>query len=98
MGGAHPQRSFLINLKMVLKFAKELGFDTQEQYFEYIVDSRINGNLKQSRELFNNLLNDGMQGERANFWNWLGSMYCTSMEEDQRKEFFRDWEKFFCVR
>lgn len=75
---------------MVLKLAKELGFETQEEYFEYIVDSRRNGNHKQSKELFSKLSN-GMQGEKASFWNWLEESFCSLMDEDEAGEFFTEW-------
>ena len=81
---------------MVLKLAKELGFETQEEYFEYIVESRINGNRKQARELFSKL-SDGMQGEKASFWNWLGESFCSEMTQEETKEFFGEWRKFFSI-
>lgn len=81
---------------MVLKLAKELGFETQEEYFEYIVESRINGNRKQARELFSKL-SDGMQGEKASFWNWLGESFCSVKGEEETREFFGEWRKFFSI-
>jgi hypothetical protein len=83
---------------MVLKFAKELGFETQEEYFEYILESRTNGNLKQSRELYHNLLNVGLRSENADFWNWLGESFCSEMTHEETREFFREWRKFFNIR
>ena len=35
--------------------AKDYDFESKEQYFEYIVDSLINGNRSQVRELFNQM-------------------------------------------
>jgi hypothetical protein len=37
------------------KDIQSLDFKTIEEYFEYIVDSKINGNYNQANELFNDL-------------------------------------------
>lgn len=37
------------------KLIKSLDFDTIEDYFNYIVDSRTNGNRQQAQELFKTL-------------------------------------------
>ena len=47
-----------------------LGFDTIEQYFGYIVESRYNGQHTQAKELFY-YLEEGMQGQRVAFFRWL---------------------------
>lgn len=86
---------------MVLKFAKELGFNTKEEYFQYIIESNLNGNKKQSRELYNNLLNDGMQGERASFWAWLKKTYCEeilNLDNEDTEIFLGNWKAFFAGR
>jgi hypothetical protein len=82
---------------MVLKLAKQLGFETQEEYFEYILESRKNGNHKQARELFSKL-SDGMQGEKASFWNWLGESFCSIMSEEETREFFSEWRDYLHKR
>ncbi len=78
---------------MVLKLAKQLGFETQEEYFGYIVDSRSNGNHKQARELFSRL-SDGMQGEKVSFWNWVGESFCSTMSEEEKGAFFSEWGNY----
>lgn len=50
-----------------LKTIKNLDFDTMEDYFNYIVDSEINGNTKQMKELFNKLSNE----QKKNFFMWI---------------------------
>jgi len=35
--------------------AKELNFQTESEYFEYIIESLINGQRQQVRALFNNM-------------------------------------------
>jgi hypothetical protein len=82
---------------MVLKLAKQLGFETQYEYFGYIVDSRSNGNHKQARELFSKL-SDGMQGEKVSFWNWLGESFCSTMSEEEKGAFFSEWGNYLRKR
>lgn len=48
--------------------------NTIEEYFEYIIESRTNGQHKQARELFG-LLSEGMQGQRAQFFAWFEETY-----------------------
>lgn len=47
-----------------------LGFKKIEEYYNYIVESRINGQHTQSKELFSDLC-DGMQGQKVEFFRWL---------------------------
>ena len=51
-----------------------LGFETLEDYFEYILESKANGQHAQARELFREL-SEGMQGQRAEFFNWVETTY-----------------------
>lgn len=44
------------------------GFSDIIDFYAYIVESRINGQHKQAKELFF-MLSEGMQGERAYFLN-----------------------------
>jgi len=37
------------------KLIKSYDFDTIEDYFQYIIDSKINGQKSQAKELYNNL-------------------------------------------
>ena len=37
--------------KKLINLAKELDFKTEEEYFEYMIDSYWNGNLQQCRDL-----------------------------------------------
>lgn len=36
----------------LIKLAKQLDFDTEENYFEYCIESHINGNFSQCEDLF----------------------------------------------
>ena len=41
--------------KFAEDLAREYDFESKEQYFEYIVDSLVNGNRSQVKELFNQM-------------------------------------------
>jgi len=49
---------------------KKYGFTAIEEYFDYILESKWNGQHTQAHELFNEL-SEGMQGERAQFFEYL---------------------------
>lgn len=44
--------------KKILKAAKELDFTSDQQLYEYIIDSWYNGNFNQCEKLFNGLPRD----------------------------------------
>jgi len=50
----------------------EYGFDTIDEYFDYIIESRANGQHKQARELFNALGNE----QQGHFFNYYEIVYC----------------------
>ncbi len=39
----------------LIKLAKKLDFETEEQYFDYCIDSHINGNFSQCERLFKDM-------------------------------------------
>lgn len=41
--------------KYAIDLAKEYDFSNENEYFQYIVDSLINGNRQQVRDLFNQM-------------------------------------------
>ena len=56
------------------KDIQSLDFKTIEEYFEYIVDSKINGNYNQANELFNDL----SKTQKKDFIDWLQMMEYSS--------------------
>jgi len=55
-------------MKKALKtLAKELDFSNETEYFDYMIDSHINGNIKQCKDLFN----DMRQADRKAFVSYL---------------------------
>jgi DNA polymerase III delta subunit len=49
------------------KDIQSLDFKTIEEYFDYIVNSKINGNYNQANELFNDL----SKTQKKDFIDWL---------------------------
>lgn len=45
----------------------EFGFDTIDQYYKYIIESYVNGNISQSESLFRQM----KRAERQNFLTYL---------------------------
>lgn len=41
--------------KKLITLAKELDFNTEQAYFDYLIDSHINGNFSQCRNLFSEM-------------------------------------------
>jgi len=53
------------------KLIKSYDFDSIEDYFNYIVDPKINGNRRQAQELYNNL----SVLQRIHFNKWFLTFY-----------------------
>jgi hypothetical protein len=51
-----------------------LGMTTLEQFFDYILESKINGQHTQAKRLYK-MLSTGMQGERALFFDYVATTY-----------------------
>jgi len=47
--------------KKLITLAKELDFTYESEYFDYLIDSYINGNLSQCKELFNAMEKDSQK-------------------------------------
>lgn len=50
---------------------KGLEFETLEDYFDYIIESKTNGQRTQARELFNELSNT----QKKEFFNYVDTAY-----------------------
>lgn len=53
--------------KYASTLAKEYGFNHYHDYFEYIIESLINGNRQQVRDLFNAMHKDDQQTFLVNY-------------------------------
>ena len=61
--------------KTILQIAQEVDVNfTEHDFFAYIVESRLNGNPFQARELYLRL-STGMQGQRAEYHAWVEEVY-----------------------
>jgi hypothetical protein len=77
------------------QFITAHGFESIEQYFDYIIESRINGQHSQARELFNQL-SDGMQGQRAQFFEYIsGNWQFVVVFDDNSVD---SWKQYFGIK
>jgi len=53
--------------KKLLTLAKELDFNTEIEFFDYCIDSHINGNFTQCKDLFNSMKKE----DKKLFLNYL---------------------------
>jgi hypothetical protein len=78
---------------------KTFEFDSIEDYFQYIIDSKTNGQHTQARQLFKQLSpDDGMQskGQRSEFFEWAeATYYYDAQDSDEMDELgmLRDYFK-----
>lgn len=54
-------------MKKLITLAKELDFSNEIEYFEYLVDSLINGNRQQAKNLYKAMKKD----DRKRFFEYL---------------------------
>lgn len=59
------------------KLIQDYGFDSAEEYFEYIIESIINGQKAQARHLFHAM----EKGERAEFFDWAETSHFYDAED-----------------
>jgi ferritin-like protein len=69
--------------KKLITLAKELEFETTDQYYYYILETKINGQSQQVRKLFNEMKKD----DKLHFLNYYldPSDYGTEICEEVRK-------------
>lgn len=73
----------------------QLGFEFIEDYFDYIIESKINGQHKQARDLFSKLT-EGMQGQRVAFFDYVETLYHYETSEEKGNP-FQELKKYFGV-
>ena len=66
---------------------QSLSMETIEEYFEYILESKINGQHKQAIYLFKDLDSDGMKGQRAQFF-WYVEENFENIDIEKLKRYF----------
>ncbi len=71
--------------KSILQIAQEVDVNfTEDDYFYYIIESRLNGNPFQSRALYR-ALSTGMQGQRVDFLAWVKDTYGEEFRDNLHK-------------
>lgn len=60
------------------KYATDLGFTTKEEYFDYIIESKVNGQHAQAKELYYNLPLDDINY----FYSYVEEVYCYLPSEE----------------
>lgn len=55
--------------KKLITLAKELDFQTEDQYFDYCISSHINGNRDQCRKLFNDMSREDQKNLLRDYLN-----------------------------
>lgn len=53
--------------KYAQTLAKEYGFETEQEYYNYIVSSLVNGQRQQVKDLFNEMHKDSQQDFLINY-------------------------------
>lgn len=65
-------------MKNILTLAKEMGFNSTIEYYDYLIDSHICGNFKQCKELFSEMKKE----DKKAFLNYLnGQAYYNGLLE-----------------
>jgi hypothetical protein len=65
---------------------QSLQMETIEDYFEYILESKINGQHRQAKILFEDL-EEGMQGQQAEFFRYVED-YFNNIDVEELKMYF----------
>ena len=71
-------RRLLISEQEDLQLVKSYDFETLEEYFQYILESKINGQHRQSQTLYQSLsVSESMQvlSGRQKFWEWVKTIH-----------------------
>jgi hypothetical protein len=65
---------------------QSLQMETIEDYFEYILESKNNGQHRQAKILFEDL-EEGMQGQQAEFFRYVED-YFSNIDVEELKMYF----------
>jgi hypothetical protein len=77
---------------------KQLQMESIEDYFDYIMESKINGQHKQARQLFSCLsLDDGMQdkGQRSHFFDYVSELNYYEALHNGEEDPIEELKKYF---
>lgn len=71
-----------------------LELESIEDYFEYIIQSKVNGQHSQAKELFKEL-SDSPQGQRSKFFNWAEENYYYDAQDSDEMDELLTLKKYF---
>lgn len=81
-------KRLLISEQEDLNLVKSYGFETLEEYFQYILESRLNGQRKQAKLLYNSLSTSESMWVacgREKFWEYVVERYSVREYLELRK-------------
>ncbi len=70
--------------KKLITLAKEYDFNTELEYFNYIIESIVNGQRKQARELINKMQKKDKKEALQHFAQLEGNTYLGCYKEAQQ--------------
>lgn len=83
---------------VTISILKGLQMDSIEDYFDYIMESKINGQHNQARQLFFCLSqDDGMQhkGQRSHFFDYISELYYYEAIHNGEEDPIEELKKYF---
>jgi hypothetical protein len=65
-----------------------LGYEFSDiyEYFDYIVTSRVNGQIKQAKDLYNKL----SKVQQSDFWTWFDEAYYYDAMDNEETNYVND--------
>jgi hypothetical protein len=65
-----------------------LGYEFSDiyEYFQYVVDSRVNGQIKQAKDLYKKL----SKAQKTDFWAWFDSSYYYDAHDSEETNYVND--------
>jgi hypothetical protein len=65
-----------------------LGYEFSDiyEYFQYVVDSRVNGQIKQAKDLYKKL----SKAQKTDFWEWFDSSYYYDAQDNDTPNYVND--------
>ena len=65
-----------------------LGYEFSDiyEYFQYVVDSRINGQIKQAKDLYKKL----SKAQKTDFWAWFDSSTSFVAQSEEETNYVND--------
>lgn len=73
------------------KDLKSYEFKTIEEYFDYVLESKINGQHKQAKEFFKKL----SEKQRNDFFDYVDTLHYYDIENENDREDIADLQQYF---